>query len=173
MADKKHVEGIFMGIKIKAHKPDVPESKTRIYVMEIPSGKLYAGLLATSIVLSLRPQDAISEELDDIEKAEPKEVFREEKKPAEYIFIRFKTGEYKAGSLGNGKVRIYVMEISTGKLYQGLLDSITVRGFKLRDTVSKKIAEMEPAAIEEVFDPKDFDTEPGDYFAKQDLEAFR
>jgi hypothetical protein len=50
---------IFMCIATKAHKPKSPDSNTRIYVMEIPSGRLYDGLLPTETVKKLQLRDII------------------------------------------------------------------------------------------------------------------
>ena len=72
----KHISGVFMCISVKAKKPDVSESETRIFVMDVPSGQLYQGLLSTKIVYSLRNRDYISFDLKDYAIAKPDEVFK-------------------------------------------------------------------------------------------------
>jgi hypothetical protein len=68
-------KSIFMRIKIKGHKPDAEGSKTRVFVMEIPSGKLYEGLLATDFVKGLKLRQCIHVDLEDCCPASAEEVF--------------------------------------------------------------------------------------------------
>lgn len=73
--ESMRVSGIFMWIKVPPHKPDSPDSKTRIYVMDLPSGRLYDGLLATRDVRSLKLRDRIDVNLEDPHPAKATDVF--------------------------------------------------------------------------------------------------
>ena len=95
----------------------------------------------------------------------------EEKKSVKSIFMRINTKRHDPKAQSR-KTPIFIMEIPSGKLYEGLLADSVVRGLKLRDTISKEIEDRKPAAPGEVFDPEHFDTDPANYFAKIALSMF-
>jgi hypothetical protein len=75
MRTVKHISGVFLCIAEKATKPESPNSKTRIFVLEQSTGHLLHGLLPTKIVRSLSLRDYISFDIEDWEVTTPEKVF--------------------------------------------------------------------------------------------------
>lgn len=67
----KHIAGIFMCIKQKGKEET---GNSRIYVLEIPSGKFFDGLLETKTVRGLQLRDSISVDLADVHVVDAGEV---------------------------------------------------------------------------------------------------
>ena len=56
----RHVYGVFLRIKEKNN----PNS--RIYVMELPTGKFFSGIIPTAAILNVKLRDIISVDLKDV-----------------------------------------------------------------------------------------------------------
>jgi hypothetical protein len=68
------------------------------------------------------------------------------------------------------KTRIFVMEIPSGRLYNGLLSTETVKKLQLRDSISYDLSEMNPITnYKWVFEHKNFDVQPEELFKKRSV----
>jgi hypothetical protein len=87
-----------------------------------------------------------------------------ETRPIKGIFMCIKTISHKRDS-DDGNTRIYVLEIPTGKLFDGKLKNEVVRALELRDSISVDITDLNPVDdAREVFNSSRYDIQPVDYF---------